>query len=201
LRILHISDIHCSYTFARKVMEKIIDFNVDVIAITGDFECNHNLIERFMEQNIRIAAIPGNMDDYYIARLLRDFEISVESRYLEIGDYVFMGISGIDVYTSLIKVREFLNKFKNRSIVLSHHPPRASTVDITWSKVHAGIPEFTDLIKNFHPRLWLCGHIHEGRGYEYINSTLIVNPGPLAFGYYAIIDLDKNSVILGELEE
>jgi len=32
-----------------------------------------------------------------------------------------------------------------------------------------------------------------------IGKTLCINPGPLALGYYAIVDLNKNEVILEEL--
>ena len=200
MRILHVSDIHCSYAYVRRIVEKVKEFDVDVIAITGDFECNHNLVEYFLESGVRVFAISGNMDDHYIVRLLRDLGISVESRYVEFNGYVFMGISGVEVYTSLSKVKEFLSRFGSRSIVLSHHPPRASRIDISWSGVHAGLPDFTTLIRRFKPRLWLCGHIHEGRGYEVMDDTIIVNPGPLAFGYYALIDLDENHVVLGGVE-
>jgi Icc-related predicted phosphoesterase len=40
------------------------------------------------------------------------------------------------------------------------------------------------------PQLVLCGHIHESRGTDEIGRTQIVNPGPVAAGHYAVVDVD-----------
>jgi Icc-related predicted phosphoesterase len=44
-----------------------------------------------------------------------------------------------------------------------------------------------------------CGHVHESRGYVTLDGTLVVNPGPLKLGYYAIVDYGENKAILKRL--
>jgi len=35
----------------------------------------------------------------------------------------------------------------------------------------------------------LCGHIHESRGEDTIGASRIVNPGPVASGHYALVEV------------
>jgi len=199
MRILHISDIHCSYAYLEKMLGISSKLDVDVIVVSGDFECDYDIIGMLVKQPIPVLAVPGNMDDHYIARLLREQGIAIDAQCRQIEEYYFTGISGLEVYTSMRKAEEYLKKYREKSILVTHHPPRASKIDITWGNVHAGLPDITRLIKEYKPRACLCGHIHEARGYEVIDKTLCVNPGPLALGYYAVIDLEKNKVFLEEL--
>lgn len=199
MRILHISDIHCSYTYLENVLRLARELDVDVIVVSGDIECDHEVVGLLVRQSIPVVAVPGNMDDHYIARLLRENGIGVDAQCRPIGEYYFTGISGLEVYTSMKKAEECLRTHRDKTILVTHHPPRANRIDITWSDIHAGLPDIARLIEQYQPRACLSGHIHEARGYELIGKTLCVNPGPLALGYYALIDLDKNEVLLKEL--
>ena len=54
-------------------------------------------------------------------------------------------------------------------IIASHSPPK-NILDRTYSKTHAGCPTLrkkveTQMLVSGPPRVWMCGHIHEGRGY------------------------------------
>ena len=54
-------------------------------------------------------------------------------------------------------------------ILASHSPPK-NILDRTYSKSHAGCPTLrkkveTQMLVTGPPRVWMCGHIHEGRGY------------------------------------
>jgi Icc-related predicted phosphoesterase len=49
-------------------------------------------------------------------------------------------------------------------------------------------------IEREQPDLVLCGHIHESRGVDEIGETQIVNPGPVAEGHYAVVDVDDGTV-------
>ncbi len=199
MKILHVSDIHCSYTYLEKLVELVRSLDVDVLVISGDIECNHEVIDVILKLPLTTIAVPGNMDDHYIARLLRENGIGVDAQCKRVGEYYFTGISGLEVYTSMRKAEECLRQHDGKTILVTHHPPQASKIDITWAKVHAGLPDIRRLIEEYNPRLCLCGHIHEARGYEFIGKTLCVNPGPLALGYYALVDVDELKVELGEL--
>ena len=45
----------------------------------------------------------------------------------------------------------------------------------------------------------VCGYAHEGQGKDEIDGAVVVNPGPLADGCYAIIDLLQDTVKFGVL--
>ncbi len=199
MRVLHISDIHCSFMNLEKLLGMIGDLGVDVIVVSGDLECDHEIVDKLVAAGKPVVAVPGNMDDHYIARLLREHGIGVDAQCKEVKGYYFTGVSGLEVYTSLIKAKECLEKHGRNTILVTHHPPRASKIDVTWGETHAGLEDLRQIILEYKPKACFCGHIHEGRGYEYIGETLCVNPGPLAMGYYAIVDLDRGEVELREL--
>ncbi len=200
MRVLHISDIHCSFMNLERILDILDELEIDVIVVSGDLECDHEIVDKLVSTGKPVVAVPGNMDDHYIARLLRGYGIGVDAQCKEIKGYYFTGVSGLEVYTSLIKAKECLEKHGRNTILVTHHPPRAMKIDVTWGETHAGLEDLRQIILEYKPKACFCGHIHEGRGYEYIGETLCVNPGPLAMGYYAIVDLDRGEVELRELK-
>jgi len=38
------------------------------------------------------------------------------------------------------------------------------------------------------PELVLCGHIHESRAIDLLGHSLVVNPGPVSAGHYAVVE-------------
>ena len=51
-----------------------------------------------------------------------------------------------------------------------------------------------ELIERVTPKLVLCGRAQSGQGVVQLGQTLVVNPGPLFEGHYAIIDYPSLSV-------
>ena len=76
-------------------------------------------------------------------------------------------------------------------VIISHSPPRNTTVDVTFTGEHVGSISVREFIKKTRPLLVLCGHIHEAMGSEDIDDTIVVNPGAARHGKCAIIDLDE----------
>jgi Icc-related predicted phosphoesterase len=58
--------------------------------------------------------------------------------------------------------------------LVSHEPPY-NAQDKVFFGMHGGSKELRDLVDIIHPRLVLCGHIHEDPGFTKINSTTVVN--------------------------
>jgi hypothetical protein len=53
---------------------------------------------------------------------------------------------------------------------------------------HVGSKAVRRVIEYFQPDVFVCGHIHEARGFDYLGNTLAINPGPFP-KHYAIIEL------------
>ncbi len=77
-------------------------------------------------------------------------------------------------------------------IVLTHTPPRDTFADQRASR-HLGSSAFEAFLYEHKPLLWICGHIHEGRGARYEGSTLLVNPGPAMQGCYSLIAIEHTA--------
>ena len=198
-RLLHVSDIHCMSSMLARVVE-LESRNVDAIVVSGDIECDGKIIEILRRAGKPVFAVPGNMDDHYIAKLLREAGMSVEGDVLDYGNIVVVGIGGREPLANIKRVEMLLEQLKPNKplLVVAHHPPHGH-VDLAWSGVHAGLYETLKLIERYKPIAYLCGHIHEARGVSRHDKTLIVNPGPLANGYYAIVDLARQQAVLKTL--
>ncbi len=93
---------------------------------------------------------------------------------------------------------DFLNRLDQDRILLFHTPPAGTDLDLRLGK-HIGAPIVNTLIKAYHPHFVFCGEALDGQGKATIGSTLVVNPGPLAEGYYAILDTREKKVYFGDV--
>lgn len=104
------------------------------------------------------------------------------------------------------------NKIKNiptkyTDIYLSHLPPLGKLdLSINAGKVHIGSKKLLYAIKNYNPKLVICGHLHIWRGIsEKIGDTRVVNVSSqhrdCSYGNYALIDTDDWSVEMKRREE
>jgi hypothetical protein len=79
--------------------------------------------------------------------------------------------------------------------LVSHVPPKNTSIDLTRSGVHVGSTAVRDFIEAFHPILVVCGHVHEARGTDEIGGTIIVNPGPAQNWFYSQIELTDSLTV------
>lgn len=91
----------------------------------------------------------------------------------------------------------FLSNLPSTKVLLSHTPP-VGTLDLDDGK-HKGYQVVNDLIHTYHPKWVFCGHAHDARGKEIIGDSIVVNPGSLKSGFYALVDTDKEEVELKTL--
>ncbi len=192
MRILHVSDVHCRLDNLEEVLER--EEGYDVIAVTGDICCNSRLTRILRAAPARVLAVTGNMDDLHIARILRDNGWLLDGRVEVYGRYVFAGIGGLQTIQNLESVERQLSGIDMKGktlIVLAHHPVHGK-LDRTYLGVHAGLYETRAFVERHQPRVYMHGHIHEARGVDRLGETLLVNPGPLANGYYALVEVDED---------
>ncbi len=76
-----------------------------------------------------------------------------------------------------------------RLVMVCHTPPLDTAADVVGAGVHVGSRVVREFIERVQPDVCLTGHIHEARSVDAIGRTVIVNPGALAHGGYARIDL------------
>ena len=79
-----------------------------------------------------------------------------------------------------------LLKSSEDPILLSHVPPYGYLDKIDSGK-NVGSKILLDAIKKYHPKLVLCGHIHEDKGQSKIGKTTVYNLG--CCGDYKILKI------------
>jgi Icc-related predicted phosphoesterase len=77
-----------------------------------------------------------------------------------------------------------------RRIFLFAMPPRAGHLDLHRG-THTGDSTLNTIIKTYKPNLVCCGGSDGTRGVEVIEGALVVRPGSLVEGAYAVVDLDR----------
>lgn len=75
-------------------------------------------------------------------------------------------------------------------ILVTHDPPRDTTLDKTFAGEHVGARAVRGVLDAFHPLVAISGHIHEARGVERRDGTLLVNPGSCKTHQAAVITFD-----------
>ncbi len=199
MRIIAISDLHSRFSFLDRLLNRE---KADVIAVCGDVtDFSKRDVSKFADIlesfDSTALVVHGNCDF-----LDPFFKISGENiRFIhgisyELNGIVFHGTGG-STFTPFNTPSEYpescyqkiLQNFHygRLNVLISHCPPYG-ILDLTHSGDRAGSNAIRASIHRF--RLVMCGHVHERRGIEIHGNTVIVNPGPLSGGYYAVIDLD-----------
>lgn len=95
---------------------------------------------------------------------------------------------------------EFLRQVKQRPFFVFHTPPRRGTIDLDRGE-HVGQHVVEELIKTYRPPYAVVGTARDGQGTTMIGTTLVINPGPLSDGHYAILDTHTDNVEFNRLPE
>jgi len=193
-KILHISDIHCQYSYLEYILEYAESENFNLIVVSGDLECDF-VAEALANAKTRIYAVPGNLDDSYIVDLMDEYGINIKGEIVKAENYYIIGYSS-DIHEKI----ELEKPDMSKTIVIAHYSPYGTKTDIAYNGAHIGKKYLRRFIEKYQPLLLLCGHVHESRGVDEIGKTKIVNPGPLAEGYYATIILPDLHIELRKIE-
>lgn len=210
MKILVTSDFHGHLSAIEEMREKAISNRVEVIVVCGDITHFGNLslakhlIEKMSIENVNTLFVPGNLDPIELIRIETiDGAQCLHGRFRKVSGLNFMGVGGCILSpfkTSFEMDEEEFQKIleeafqalddKKRFALISHNPPFGTKVDVTSFGAHAGSKSLRKFIEEKKPLLTLCGHIHEARGIDRIEDTIIVNPGPAFGGSYALMDLN-----------
>jgi Icc-related predicted phosphoesterase len=187
--------------------------------IKNNAKLYHTFYENMRKIDLPIFTVPGNVDsplDQYIKigweEMKRNSELHIvhsslfdlDKHFIVTGfggeiteqekeDYFVLQFPRWEVEYGL----NFLSNISSTKILLSHAPP-IGTLDLDDGR-HKGSEVVNDLIQPYRPKWVFCGHAHGARGKEIIGDTIIVNPGSLKNGFYALVNTDKEKVELKTL--
>lgn len=207
MRILHITDIHAHYEIIKNVLDREY---YDILIISGDithFGGKKELSELipFLDKSKSTLVVTGNCDYPECALEAHQHDISLENKVLIKHNIQFIGIGGSlpcpgstpneyseeDFDFQLTRLSKQLTD-KYPTILVSHQPPYRTLNDKVLLGFHVGSKIIRKFIEEKQPLLCLTGHIHEGKGIDFIGECQIVNPGSLRNNHYAAIDIKNN---------
>lgn len=95
---------------------------------------------------------------------------------------------------------------KDIDILLAHYPPYGF-FDIVRYKgenpmngKHVGFKGYTEFIKKFQPKLFICGHMHEYQGMKIVGKTKIIAVGAAKDGRAALLEVDEKKRKIKKIE-
>ncbi len=204
MKIISFGDIHEDVSNLKLLKNELE--NANLIIISGDLT-NFNgkkeaekVIEEIMKYNENIIAQLGNLDQLEVDDYLTEKGINLHRNGFIKDDIGIFGVGGSnptpfrtptefsesEIETFLLegfeKVRE--TKFK---IMVPHMPPKDTKIDMITAGAHVGSQSVRDFILRHKPDISLSGHIHEARGVDKIENTLIFNTGMFREGGYVKI--------------
>jgi len=219
MKLLVAADFHGSIEASRKVSEKSKRLEVDAIIVCGDvthfgsLKDAETILAPLTALDLPVLYVPGNCDPSQLAETQIAGAANLHGKCQKLGDVAFIGLGGslTSPYYSWFElsetqIRNMLEQSWDKcpakawSVVVSHAPPRDTSVDLAFSRVHAGSVSLRAFIEERKPSVVFCGHIHEARGIDHLGDTLVVNPGAVRHGKYALANItDKIEVKLDSL--
>lgn len=189
MKILAFVDIHGNKSALKRLVELSKDSNVLVCAgdISNWGKDLDELISILEKANKPLLIIPGNHETAEQIRLLSKkfkFVIPIHKGSYQLNEYVFFGYGEGGFSQEEPSLARIIPKFKETIkkdqivILVTHAPPYGTKLDFLMPN-HSGCKTITEFIKDIHPKLVICGHLHENFGKkDIINKTLMINPGP-----------------------
>lgn len=214
--LLILSDIHGHADVARILAAR--HAGIDGIFIAGDItnfgdaEKLRNVLEVLKPHagTLGIHGVAGNCDTLSARRNFSALGLDLEAGNYESQEFLVLGAGGglrRAGITSFERSEGELEKalgpeldaaskktgLRPRTkplIVVTHSPPYGTNADL-HAGMHVGSKTFSRLMGRYNPDVWICGHIHESRCVSLEDDTLVINPGPCALGYHAVLEIRR----------
>lgn len=213
MRIAYAVDVHDRFRAVPEMLARIGD--VDLLVIGGDITTGGSpdnaarAIEGWRGLVPRLLAVSGNMDSPAIDARLDELGVALDSRGVAFGDVGVFGVSAAPVSPLLTPYELEEDELARRiergweavadcrtTIFCPHAPPARTSCDRLRDGRHVGSEAVRAFIDRAQPTFALCGHIHEARGSDRVGRTQVVNPGPVASGHHAVIEIDDGTISL-----
>jgi len=215
MRLIVGSDFHGNEAMVERFVVKAEEEHAEIMLICGDITNFGTLREAtrllsyFTRLGIPVLFVPGNCDPPSLLGVDLEGVRCIHGGTASYGDVTFLGIGGsppTPFHTPFeIEEKEIMAELNHAAesliddrqvILLSHAPPRDTRLDRTGFGLHVGSVSVRRFIEDKRPSLVFCGHIHEAKGKDRINETIIVNPGPARHGDYALATVEGGDIIV-----
>lgn len=211
MKFLVLSDIHGDLAYIEQLKQELAV--ADGILFGGDFarfnepETGLPALKKLIAAHESVYAVLGNCDEPDFMEELENADISVQKSCIFRDGLAFAGSGGALKFTGTtpnertdddllsdfdIITRDQPDNWKNL-IVIMHQPPKDTCCDIVSAGFHVGSPLLRQFIEQVQPLIVVTGHIHESAGIDHIGRTVVVNPGSLAEGKYAVVELIREN--------
>jgi len=222
MNIVVVSDIHGDIENMLAYLDKIREVGPSLIICPGDFtdvntpkgftqeDIAKLIISELKSLNVPVLGVPGNVDPKGIITILEKEGISLHGRGKIIKEYGFYGYGGaktpfetsIEPSGGELKIG-LLNAYKDvknakYKIQVTHAPPFETKTDMIHSGIHVGSKTVRLFIETHQPILAISAHIHEARGIDKINKTLLLNSGRFPEGHVGLVNIE-NGVVNGKI--
>lgn len=222
MRFLVLSDIHGDFAYLSKLEKEFLD--ADAIICAGDFaevfkeDTGLPILEALVKKHETIFSVLGNCDPPSFLEKLEGYDVSVQGIIASFDGLSFVGAGGAtrftgktpneiseeEIVSDLSLVRKAEDAPWDNLVMIVHNPPFNTKLDKVSMGMHVGSKLVREVIEEVKPLVFVSGHIHEAFAIDVIGNTLLLNPGSLAEGRYAILDIEKKDgvfVAKAELKE
>lgn len=183
----------------------------DLVLFAGDFtkfnkpDTGEPYFQLLADCKKPMFSVLGNCDYPELLQLTKQNKCSVDGCVKNFGDLFITGSGGGSKFTGTTPYERTDEELRsdlaaaekklqageikaNRLIVMTHNPPFDTKLDKV-PMAHVGSKLLRSFTETYEPLLHISGHIHESVGVDKIGKTVLVNPGSLADGRYAICEL------------
>ncbi len=211
MRILVVSDAHGESEALDRLALK--EPSPDFTIFGGDFaaigrpETGKPVLERLSFHYDRLFAVTGNADGPEFRETLEDYDVCVEGSLVCYEGLMIAGSGGASVFmrdtpnerpdedlVGDLRLAEAASpgngELWDNLVVIAHNPPKDAKVDLITAGIHVGSPLIRAFAEAHKPLLLVSGHIHEAFGVDTIGPTTLVNPGSIAEGRYAVVEIE-----------
>jgi Icc-related predicted phosphoesterase len=199
MRIQAAADFHGKRQRYRAFTTEAARCQPDVVVLAGDVNHSPYLYNMLSNLTMPTLAVHGNMDDIAISRGVEAHGGQfIHQKAIYIDGVQFVGLGGGNpasetIVLPAINSETALSDLKI-DVLVTHLPPRGIGDKMALGR-HIGSRWVRNVVDKLHPRVVICGHVHEDPGWEHLDETLVVNCSVGQNGVCTIIDLEKEVLV------
>ncbi|MGC1122310.1 MAG: metallophosphoesterase family protein [Candidatus Methanofastidiosia archaeon] len=200
-----IADLHGTTTYSSRLKS----ISCDLLVICGDItHFGHAGQARTILSTVPIPylAVHGNCDYEDVVDVLEEEGCNLHQKTIRRNNKTFCGLGGANYFKGKTpsevteqEIYDALSQVEKDCILVTHVPPHNTAVDRAFRIKHAGSTALRQVVEERCPAVLLCGHIHEGRGQDFIGDTLVVNPGVFSKGYYTLVSTEDKTCTIHQV--